>query len=189
MYDVFDDPYCYPGTAVLKNRRNLRTEEALARFETAMTTQRLDEPLPAGRLTIRHYCAVHRHLFQDIYRWAGRYRTVRISKGGNAFCYPEHIQREMVKLFNGLHRDNRLRGLSAKDFARSAAAFLATLNVIHPFRDGNGRAQLAFMALVADHGGHRLHLEKLQPERFLAAMIRSFHGDEGPLSKQLVRLL
>jgi cell filamentation protein len=54
MYDIIDDPYCYPGTTVLINRQNLRTQAALARFETAMTAQRFCEPLPAGRLSIGH---------------------------------------------------------------------------------------------------------------------------------------
>ena len=51
MYAVTPDPYCYPGTAVLKNLANLREQEALQAFEAAMVTQRLDEPLPAGRLS------------------------------------------------------------------------------------------------------------------------------------------
>jgi cell filamentation protein len=189
MYEIVDDVYCYPGTTVLKNRKNLRTQAALTRFETAMTAQRSLEPLPAGRLNVQHYRAVHRHLFQDVYAWAGRPRSARISKDGNAFCYPENIQRESTRLFAGLMRDNFLAGLSTEEFARKAATFLATLNAIHMFRDGNGRAQLAFMAVLADAAGHPLHLEQLEPEMFLRAMIRSFQGDEGLLAEQLARLL
>jgi cell filamentation protein len=85
-YETNDDTYCYPGTTVLKNRRNLRTQRALARFETAMTAQRFDEPLPNGRLSVRHFCAVHHHLFQDVYSWAGRIRSIRISKGEIPFA-------------------------------------------------------------------------------------------------------
>lgn len=189
MYESIDDPYCYPGTTVLRNRRNLRRQEALDRFETAITAQRFDEPLPAGKLTEQHYQRVHRHLFRDVYTWAGEYRTVRISKGDSTFCYPEHIAREMAKLFADLRRDNNLDGLSAEQFARKAASFLANLNAIHPFRDGNGRSQMAFMALLAARAGHPLHLARLVPTDFMAAMIRSFQGDEEPLVGQLARLL
>jgi cell filamentation protein len=102
MYDSIDDPYCYPGTNVLKNRRNLRTQAALDRFETAITAQRFNEPMPAGKLTERHYRRVHRHIFRDVYTWTGEYRgKVRISKGDSTFCYPEHIPRQMAKLFEG----------------------------------------------------------------------------------------
>jgi cell filamentation protein len=190
MYDSTDDPYCYPGTTVLKNRRNLRTQEALDRFETAITAQRFSEPMPAGKLNEQHYKRVHRHIFRDVYFWAGEYREkVRISKGDSTFCYPEHIPRQMAKLFDGLRRDNNLTGLSAQKFPRGAASFLTTLNAIHAFRDGNGRSQLGFMSLVANAAGYPLHLNRIIPEDFLAAMIRSFQGDEEPLVVQIARLM
>ena len=112
MYDAVADPYCYPGTIVLKNRANLRTQKALDRFEVAMTTQRADEPFPPGRMSVSHYRAIHRHLFQDVFSWAGRFRTVRIGRSGSAFCYPENIAREMRLLFKGLTRSKYLRGLA-----------------------------------------------------------------------------
>lgn len=189
MYDSVDDPYCYPGTTVLKNRRNLRTQQALDRFETAITAQRFDEPLPSGKLTEQHYRRVHRHLFKDVYDWAGEYRTVRISKGDSAFCYPENIQREMTSLFAKLRRDDNLVGLSKQQFARKAASFLSDLNAIHPFRDGNGRSQMAFAALLAARAGHPLRLARLVPVDFIDAMIQGFRGNEEPLTNQLVRLL
>ncbi len=106
MYDAVADPYCYPGTPVLKNRAKLQTQKALDRFEVAMTTQRADEPFPPGRLSVSHYRAIHRHLFQDVFLWAGRLRTVRIGRSGNVFCYPENIGREMRILFKNLARKN-----------------------------------------------------------------------------------
>jgi cell filamentation protein, protein adenylyltransferase len=189
MYDAIDDPYCYPGTTVLKNRRALRSQSALTRFETAATALRFSEPLPGGRLSVRHYRAIHHHLFQDVYTWAGKLRTIRLSKDGSVFCYPENIHWEMNVLFDRLRRDEFLIGLSAATFAHKAARFLATLNGIHAFRDGNGRAQLVFMAVLADTAGRPLNLRKLEPARFLAAMIRSFHGEEDALSEQLAELV
>jgi cell filamentation protein len=189
VYDAIDDPYCYPGTTVLKNLRNLRTQRALTRFETAMTAQRFDEPLPNGLLSIRHYRAVHHHLFQDVYSWAGKNRTLRISREGSAFCYPEYIDGQLKLTFGRLRRNGYLRKLPIDDFVAQAVEFLSELNAIHPFRDGNGRAQLAFMALLAVKAGHPLQLERLNPDTFLHAMIRSFHGDNGPLVRELQRLI
>jgi cell filamentation protein, protein adenylyltransferase len=99
MYRAGPDPYCYPGTAVLINRLGTRNATELDAFEAEMTSDRATDPLPAGRLSYSHYRALHRHLFQDVYRWAGKIRTVRIAKGGNTFCYPEHIDREMRRIF------------------------------------------------------------------------------------------
>jgi cell filamentation protein len=189
LYETDDDTYCYPGTTVLRNLKNLKTQRALTRFETAVTALRFDEPLPNGRLSVRHYRAVHHHLFQDVYAWAGKSRTVRISKPGSApFCYPENIDSQLRQLFDRLKRNHCLRNLSADQFATQAADFLSVLNAIHAFRDGNGRAQMAFMAILADKAGHPLHLARMNPERFLQAMIRSFLGDNAPLAREL-RLL
>lgn len=188
-YAAIEDPYCYPGSIVLKNVPGLRNAAALERFETASTAQRADEPLPAGRLSVRHYRAIHRHLFQDVYPWAGTFRTVRLGKEGSAFCYPEHIAREMRRIFTSLKRERRLRGLPADAFAGKAAHFLATLNAIHPFREGNGRTQTIFLAFLAAQAGHPLRLDRLVPETFMAVMIASFRGDERPLVAEIRRLI
>ena len=82
-----------------------------------------------------------------------------------------------------------MRLLSTSVSSQAAATFLATLNAIHAFRDGNGRGQLAFMSLLADAAGHPLHLDRIVPGDFLAAMIRSFQGDEEQLAEQLGRLI
>lgn len=188
MYEAGPDPYCYLGTTVLKNIPGLRRQEDLDRFEAAATTQRADEPLPAGRLSVSHYYAVHRHLFQDVFAWAGKPRTVRLAKGVSAFCYPEYIEREMRTLFARLRARRGLRRLSPKEFADEAAMFLTTLNAIHPFREGNGRTQLTFLALVADRARHPLDLDRLEPEQFLAAMVGSFQGDTQNLATHIRRL-
>jgi cell filamentation protein len=170
---------------VLKNTPGLRTQEELDAFEAASTMQRADEPLPAGRLSLSHYQVIHRHLFQDVYSWAGKFRTVRMSKDQSAFCYPEYVAQEMKSLFAGLAAKLFLRNLTLPAFAHDSAEFLATLNAIHPFREGNGRTQTLFLALLANHAGHPLDLDKLSPEPFLAAMVRSFRGEVKPLQEQI----
>lgn len=187
-YEAFDDPYCYKGTFVLKNRLGTRDAEVLEAFELEMSSLRADEPLPAGRFGPAHYRAIHRHLFQDVYSWAGKYRTVRTAKGGNWFCFPEHIAREMDRLFARLAGDNRLRGRSAEAFIEGAANFLGELNAIHPFREGNGRAQLAFMHLLSIEAEHPLDFARVRPESFMRAMIASFAGNVAPLMEELAGL-
>ena len=189
MYDAVNDPYCYFGTKVLKNRADIRQARELRQFELVMTTQRFDEPLPGGRFSVSHYCAVHHHLFQDVYSWAGKFRRVRISRRGSSFCYPEHIAREMRRLFADLRNRYFLRGLSQKEFAIQAAHFLAELNAIHAFRDGNGRSQLAFVTMLADRAGHPFDLARLRPVKFLKAMVASFFGNEKLLAAELVKVI
>lgn len=142
-----------------------------------MYDERVGEPLPDGDFSPAHYCAVHHHLFQDVYVWAGQYRTVRTSKGGNAFCYPEYIAAEMVRLFARLSGDAFRPGTNFAVFATAAAEFLGELNAIHPFREGNGRAQLVFLQLVTRRAAHRLDFRRIKPSTFMRAMIASFHGN------------
>jgi cell filamentation protein len=116
-------------------------------------------------------------------------RTVRISKGGNPFCFPENIEDQAAKLFDDLRAADYLRNLGAQVFSAKAAHFLAELNAIHAFREGNGRSQLTFFALLADHAGHPLHLDKLEAEEMLEAMIASFGGDERKLATVIEELV
>jgi cell filamentation protein len=178
MYAAQSDPYCYPGTTVLKNLADIRDQSELERFESDIAKQRADETLPRGRLTLNHYYAIHRHLFRDVYVWAGKPRIVRISKSGSMFCYPENIGREMRGLFSGLHEQNCFRAMNATAYPERAAHFIATLNAIHPFRDGNGRTQLAFLKILTLNAGHSFKLLHFRPSEFLQAMISSFSGNE-----------
>lgn len=188
-YDAFDDPYCYKGTGVLRNKSGLRDAEALEAFELEMTTLRAEEPLPDGRFGPAHYRAVHRHLFQDVYSWAGRYRTVRTSKGGNPFCFPEHIPAQMDALFAQLKAGPCFTAPDPPSFASAAAEFLGELNAIHPFREGNGRSQLAFMHLIGLRAGRPFDFARVERETFLPAMIASYDKDYGPLAAELEGLL
>jgi cell filamentation protein len=189
LYDAFEDPYAYPGTQVLINRLDLRDPGTLARFELEMTSLRADEPLPQGGFDPAHYRAVHHHLFQDVYEWAGEYRTVRTGKSGHAFCYPEHIPGQMDQLFESIDRGAVFAGRKRKEFIAASARFLAELNAIHPFREGNGRTRLAFFGLIGDLANRPLAFERLDVRTFLPAMIESFSGHLAPLSIELEKLL
>ena len=154
-----------------------------------MTFARAEEPLPAGRASAHHYKAIHHHLFQDVYSWAGKYRKVRLTKGNSTFCYPEHIGREMTRIFSWLRNERHLKHRGADEFVAGAAHFLAELNAVHPFREGNGRTQLTFLALLASTAGHPINLERLDPSSVIEPMISSFNGDERPLARLLASLV
>ena len=188
-YEAFDDPYAYKGTSVLRNRLGIKDAAVLEAFELEMTALRAEEPLPDGRFGPAHYRKIHHHLFQDVYPWAGRYRTVRTGKSGNWFCFPEYIASAMNALFGKLKTGTLLTAQSSDNFVTEAAGFLAELNAIHPFREGNGRTQLSFLHLLALKAGHPLALDRIEPATFLTAMITSFSGDVVLLERELKKLL
>lgn len=185
MYEAIADPYCYPGTTILRNKLGILDAAKLQDFEEEISKQRATEPLPVGRLSVSHYRAIHRHLFQDVYTWAGALRTVRIGKGGSVFAFPENLASGLRTVFADLRRADLLRNLTPGMFAVRAAHVLAELNALHPFRDGNGRTQVIFLAVLAEQAGHPIDLTRIAAEPFLAAMIASFRGDESLLAAQI----
>ncbi|WP_337147005.1 Fic/DOC family protein [Mesorhizobium sp. Cs1299R1N3] len=167
VYAAEFDPLCYPGTTVLINLLDIRDQAELDEVELALFLTRADEPLPAGELDYRHYLRLHQHLFQDISAWAGQARTIRIGKGGSWFCYPEHIASEMARVFGELGDTDLLADLDATGFARHMAHIIAEINAVHPFRDGNGRTQLTFLAMLAEHAGLTFNADILERDRVI----------------------
>lgn len=188
-YASGQDPLCYPGSNVLRNKLGLRDQDALDEFEVAMFQERVAEPLPTGSLDYPHYRAIHRHLFQDIYDWAGELRTIRVAKGGNWFCYPENLDGHMTATFDWLADRGHLVGIDGPAFAKAAAYFLSELNAGHAFREGNGRTQLVFLKLLAANAGWPFNDDALEPDRTLAAMIASFSGDLVPLEALIADII
>ena len=95
----------------------------------------------------------------------------------------------MSALFAWLAKEKHLRGLDKSAFAKKASHFLAELNALHPFREGNGRTQLSFLAVLADQAGHPFDMDKLKPDAMLKATIASFDADEGPLVGVISKLI
>ncbi|WP_366509292.1 Fic family protein [Mesorhizobium sp.] len=174
IYAAEDDPLCYPGTTVLRNILDIHDQAKLDEFELALFLTRADEAFPSGDLDYSHYRALHRHLFQDVYAWAGEPRTIRIGKDGNWFCYPEYIETEMRRVFAELSAASHYVGAKPEIFAAGVAHVLAEINAIHPFREGNGRTQLAFLAILTDNAGYEFDDDKLERDRVMKAMIDIF---------------
>lgn len=188
-YEAEQDPLCYPGTSVLINKAGLQAQAELDDFEFAMYLSRAEEPLPPGQLDYVHYRAIHHHLFQDVFEWAGQPRSIRIAKGGSTFCYPENLERWMGDVFRKLSEQDNLVGMDKAAFARAAADMLSDINAGHPFREGNGRTQLAFLKLLCVTAGHHFDDDAIDPGATLAAMIASFHGDLVPLTALIAELI
>jgi cell filamentation protein len=188
-YAAETDPLCYPGTTVLRNLLDIEDAELLDEAELALFLLRAEKPFPLGNFDVEHYLALHRYLFQDVYPWAGEIRTIRIGKDGNWFCYPEYIASELERVFAELGDPDKLEKMTVADFASHIGHFLAELNAVHPFREGNGRTQLAFLAMLTEHAGFSFDADELDRDRVMHAMIESFSGDEGPLVALILRII
>lgn len=172
-----DADYCYPPDfKVLKNKLNLRHATELERFETELVMQRVAEGVTGGSFDLAHLRAIHRHLFQDVYEWAGEIRAVEISKGGHQFQARRFIVTGMADVHSRLLQRNFLRGLDRKEFGRQAGHILGDVNYVHPFREGNGRTQLLYLEQLAELAGHRLDLTLIERRAWQAASREAHFG-------------
>ena len=183
------DPYLYPGSAVLINKADIRDRDGLIEFERVMTWQRASEPLPPVDVSYDGFRALHRHLFQDVYEWAGEPRIVDMSLAGTPFARAGFIEPAMERQFAQLQAEGCLRDLSREDFAARAAAHISEINAVHPFRDGNGRTQRLFLEALAEQAGHVFETERIERESWREASIAGYGGEYGPMTNVIGQAL
>ncbi len=180
-----DDPYVYPGTSVLKNRLGIEDQAELDVAERQLTTIRAASLIPTGDFGLAHLQAIHRHLFQDIYDWAGELRSVEIAKGGHQFMFRQFIQSGMADVHRRIVAASYFAGLSLEEAAAQIGPILGDVNYVHPFREGNGRTQLQYLKQLCGRAGHRLDLRCIDGEAWLAASRSAHMADYGPMSEAI----
>lgn len=171
-----DGIYCYPDSDVLINKLGIREEKRLEDAERRLTMLRLLDLLehPAeGDFDFRHLQNIHRYIFQDLYTWAGKIRTVDISKS-TVFCKARFIGGQAEVLFGKLKRENLLAGLSEEGFIKRLAWYFSEINALHPFREGNGRTQREFIRELALYNGYTVRFAGITREEMVEASRQSF---------------
>jgi cell filamentation protein len=182
---VSDDPYVYPGTTVLRNKLGIRLAADLDRVERRLVVQRTKGGIAAGDLDLSHLQAIHRHLFQDIYEWAGEVRTVEISKGGQQFQFRRYIQTGMAYVHRQIAAANFLNDLSTTEFSTRAGEIMGNVNYVHPFREGNGRTQLQYLKQLAERAGHAVDLRQLDRDAWLHASREANEGRYSAMGRSI----
>ncbi len=184
-----EDPYVYPGTTTLKNLFDIRDPAELDRTERRLVGDRQEEGCPSGNFDLKHLQAIHKHLFQDIYAWAGEVRTVELAKGGSVFQPHTYVEMGMSDVHKRLVDSNFLKGLSVPEFAKEAGKIIGDVNYVHPFREGNGRTQFQYLKQLAERAGHPLDLSNFERVGWINASKAAHWGDYGPMSDEIARAL
>lgn len=171
------DPYVYHGTTVLINNKNIRDQSLLDKIEIALTYKALSTGIPSGNFDFQHLKVIHKHIFGELYPWAGQTREVNIAKQSGMFCAPGFIENEINKLFTQLAKDNYLKYFKEpKEFIINFTHYFAEVNAIHPFREGNGRCTRAFFEQLAAYNGYKLDLQHITEVEFIQACISSHNS-------------
>ncbi|KOV69641.1 filamentation induced by cAMP protein Fic [Streptomyces sp. NRRL WC-3618] len=179
-----------PG-GVLRNNLGITDHHQLAAAEADITRARLimlaERPLP-GAYDLGHLQAFHAAIFGDIYPWAGELRTVNIAKR-TPFCPARNLVPYAGEVFGRLTSSGRLRNLPRREFVVRLAGLYGDMNVLHPFREGNGRAQRAFLTQLSADAGYALTWAGTDPQRNEDASVKSFLGDNSLLEQLLDELV
>lgn len=176
----YDNRYCYPHSTVLINKLGITDACLLNSAEREVTSLRIGQLLAHhlnGNFDLDHLKDIHKFLFGDLYPWAGEFRKVNIAKG-NQFCRNEYIEAQLTALFDALKAENYLRNCTDRIvLAKRLAYYLGEINAIHPFREGNGRAQRMFIEHLAFANDFELDFAKVTDADMLEASVQSFNGD------------
>lgn len=177
------DPYLTP-TGVLANRPGITDPGRLAAYEAAAVLEATvvlaaQPDIVAATWDLDHLCRLHAWLFGAVYPWAGQLRTIDITKGDTRFANAQYLNEAGTDIFTRrLDSGRRYQDLTRDQFLTASSALLAELNVLHPFRDGNGRTQRAFLQLVANDAGRLIDWSRITPEENLAASRAAVTDDD-----------
>lgn len=177
-----DTSYCYQNTNVLKNKLNIHDFEKLQEAERKITMLRISDLIDVpieGNFDLKHFKEIHKYIFQDIYDWAGEFRTVDIAKG-NMFCKVQFIYIQAEEIFKKINLQS-LESINYDEFISKIAYYFSEINALHPFREGNGRTQREFIRELALKCGYKIDFSKISKEQMLEASMDSFLCEYGKM--------
>ncbi len=188
-YDYeWDIEYCYPDSNVLINKLNITNSDDLYVAEREITSVKLayaKQNKIKGNFDLKHLQKIHKFLFEDIYSWAGKLRHVNIAKG-NQFCLAQNLESYADNIFSKLKAENYL--VDAENVSERLAYYLSEINVLHPFREGNGRTQRLFIEYLALNAGYRVDFSDVTPEEMIIASAESFACDYEKINSMFERI-
>lgn len=111
LYEARNSIYCYPNSNVLVNKFNINNAEKLLEIETDIVVYKsfeLRQEGITGKFDINHLTGIHKYLFEELYPFAGLFRTENIAKGEFRFAEWEFIEEQLGNLLEELKRENYL---------------------------------------------------------------------------------
>jgi cell filamentation protein len=191
-YEIKNDPYLDPDTGIFVNKFGITDQPTLDAVEFELTSAQIasfeEDPVP-GNFDLAHLKAIHKQIFGQLYKWGGELRTVDMVKDGTRFAHASHIESYANDLFQELRREHWLKGLDDAAFLERFSHYYSEINILHPFREGNGRTQRAFMSLLAMYSGYQVQWDQMYQDDNINASIAAYHGDPDPLEEILHPLL
>lgn len=179
------DPYLIPRSDTLRNVLGITSSSELALAESELSNSRMIEFFdsnPQVEPNLRGVQAIHYQLFQDVYDWAGQLRTINMGKGESLFLPLEFFSNGIEYFERTLKEDHYLQGLNRVQFIERLAMNFDNLNVLHPFREGNGRTQRLFWSVIARDAGWDIQWSQISAQENIDASVQALlHVNYQPL--------
>ena len=172
--------YCYEDSNTLINKLDIKDQKMLQKYEAKITAAKLlslRQKGITGNFDAEHIKSIHEYIFEDIYQFAGKTRTENIAKDEFRFAEWEYIDEQLECLLNKLKSENYLENLSKEMLANRLAYYISEMNVLHPFREGNGRTIREFIRQLALKNGYLLNFSKIDPKKMFEASVKSIVDD------------
>jgi len=151
----------YENTNIPINKRNIRDLKILEEEERKLLLKGYEYfHKKLTKTTVfdeKYFRELHKKTFYKLYEFAGKYRTVNISKGYTTFCQVRFLEQTSREIFNKLQNDNYLKKYSDKtkeEFAQKIAYYMCELIALHPFFELNGRITRLFFDMIATYNGY-----------------------------------
>lgn len=183
---------CYPDTTVLVNKLGIKNQEMLNVAELRIVismTMKMENELKFENVNFEFYKNLHKQLFGDLYEWAGTVRNINISKKGTVFCNADDIEKTGKLKFQRLGELNYLKKLNKSTFLDELSELYHDLNMLHPFREGNGRTLRLFITLLVRNAGYNLNFSECDSDLLMIATIKAAQGDLSLLREVFAELI
>ena len=171
---------CYPGSTVLVNKFGLTDQNTLDIVERQIVLLKgaeIERNAVFENVDFNYYKSIHKHLFEDIYDWAGTVRTINISKKGTVFSKHDNIEEIGQLKFKRLVGLSYLNNMDEINFFNELTELYNELNMLHPFREGNGRTLRLFITLLVRNTGRDISFADCDSDLLMIATIKAAQGD------------
>ena len=153
----------------LENKLGIKSSAELAREEERISKKKAVELFENGMLEkleagkFQTLCEFHKYLFDDIYDFAGKIRTVNLSKGNFRFAPLMYLETAIKNVDK----------MPQNTFDEIVEKYVE-MNIVHPFREGNGRSMRIWLDMMLKKQiGQVVDWSKIEKEDYLMAMERS----------------
>ncbi len=170
---------CYEGTTCLINKFGIKDDKQLLIIEGQITFAKgseLERNPIKGNFDFEHYKAIHKYLFDDIYEWAGKIRNVDMSKKGTSFAKANEIEMLAKACFSRLKSENYFKDQAFDKYIDNIVDFYCVTNMLHPFREGNGRTQRIFISQLIRYNGYEIDFSRINTDDLMSATIQAANG-------------